>query len=415
MTEFRTLARDLFDAGVAAADPARALARALRTHPLPEAPGRLILIAVGKAAPLMLDEALRHAGPGCEALAVTHHENDRAVAGARVLRAGHPVPDAAGAEAARAVLDLLDSAGPEDRVVALISGGGSALLPAPVAPLTLQDKAAVNEVLLAGGLDIVRMNHVRQQLSELKGGGFLRRAAPAPVTAYILSDVIGDDLRAIASGPTVGPIGTPASARRLLEEADLWDRLPEAARRHLERAPDPGPVPEAANHLIGSNRQSLQAMAARAEALDLAVRVVDDRLVGDVGAAAERILGEFAAPDRPTALLFGGETTVTLRGRGLGGRNQELALRVALGAPTAAAGTWAFLSGGTDGRDGPTDAAGGLVDAGTAGRIRASGLDPEALLADNDSYHALEAAGDLVRIPATGTNVADVQVLILAP
>lgn len=410
----RTEALRLFDAAIAAADPAQALARAFAAHPLPAAPGRTILIAIGKAAPRMLAEARAHVTGPVVALAVTHHENDTEVPGAEVLRAGHPVPDAAGARAARRILDLLAGCTERDRVIALISGGGSALVPAPVAPLTLADKAAVNAALLAGGLDITEMNLVRQQLSELKGGGFLRHAAPAPVTAYILSDVIGDDLRVIASGPTVGPVGTAAEAIALLKGRGLWDRMPEAVRTHLETAGPPAPLPEARNHLVGSNRVSLDAMRAAAEDADWQAHIVSDRLTGDVADAAARVLSEMHVPDRPTALLFGGETTVTLRGTGRGGRNQEMALRVALGAPDLA-GPWVFLSGGTDGRDGPTDAAGGVVDAGTRARIEETGADPDALLANNDSHAALEAGDALVRIPATGTNVADVQVLLLAP
>ncbi|SFE57776.1 glycerate kinase type-2 family protein [Roseivivax sediminis] len=414
-TDLGARARHLFDAAVEAADPAQALVRSLTARPPRAATGRTFVIAVGKAAPRMLAAALDRLGGGpVTALAVTHHENDQEVPGARVLRAGHPVPDEAGAAAAVEVLALLDEAGPEDRVIALISGGGSALLPAPVPPLTLEDKKAVNAALLAGGLDIVRMNLVRQQLSQLKGGGFLRRAAPAPVTAYILSDVIGDDLRAVASGPTVGPIGTAEDARRTLVEAGLWDDLPEAARRRLEDAPPPEPTPQAQNVLIGSNRVSLEAMEAAAAEAGFAARIVDDALVGDVGAAAEKIVAAFERPHMPTALLFGGETTVHLRGNGLGGRNQELALRVALSAPDPGC-DWAFLSGGTDGRDGPTDAAGGIVDAGTAGRIAKAGGNAAALLGNNDSYRALELAGDLLQVPATGTNVADVQALLLAP
>ncbi|PIL22244.1 hypothetical protein P775_00170, partial [Puniceibacterium antarcticum] len=357
-TDLRPDARRLFDAAVTAADPALAVRRQLALTPLPQATGRTVLIAVGKAAPAMLAEALRHVSGPHEALAVTHHENTMPVPGARVLNAGHPVPDAAGAAAGQAVMELLDGCGPEDQVIALISGGGSSLLPAPVAGMTLADKAAVNQVLLSGGLDIVLMNLVRQQLSQLKGGGFLRRAAPAPVTAFILSDVIGDDLRAIASGPTVGPIGTAAEAREMLEAHGLWDKLPVAAQEALAAARAPEPVPEATNIMVGSNGQSVAAMAdvARAEGWD--VRVSDRPLVGDVDAAAQEVLALMAPVKAPTALLFGGETTVILRGDGRGGRNQELALRVALAAPDLGQ-DWLFLSGGTDGRDGPTDAAGG--------------------------------------------------------
>ncbi|MFD1341081.1 glycerate kinase type-2 family protein [Litorisediminicola beolgyonensis] len=409
----RDSARSIFEAGVDAADPARALRRALEAQPFPDARGRRILIAIGKAAPRMMAEALTHISGPHDALVVTHHENTAEVPGATVLRAGHPVPDAAGADAARQVMALLDGATEEDRVIALISGGGSALVPAPAGAMSLADKAKVNELLLAGGLDIVRMNLVRQQLSDLKGGGFLRHAAPAEVTAYILSDVIGDDLRAIASGPTVGPIGGREDAVALLKEEGLWDRLPDAARSHLETARDLPPLPEAHNHLIGSNGQSLDAMAEAARGSGWETRIVSDRLIGDVADAAETVLASFAPVERPTALLFGGETTVEIRGDGRGGRNQELALRVAMGAPDRPG--WCFLSGGTDGRDGPTDAAGGVVDAGTASRIAGAGKDAAALLENNDSYAALDAAGDLLRMQATGTNVADLQVLLLTP
>ncbi|MCB1334740.1 MAG: DUF4147 domain-containing protein [Roseivivax sp.] len=411
----RQTARTLFDAAVAAADPAAALHRALARAPLPRPGpgGRLIAIAVGKAAPAMMTALLEHVTTPCEALVVTHHENGATVPGAHVMRAGHPVPDAAGLAAGEAVMALLRAAGAQDRVVALISGGGSALLPAPVQGVTLADKQAVSRVLLGGGLDITEMNLVRQQLSQLKGGGLLRLAAPAPVTGYLLSDVIGDDLRVIASGPTVGPVGTRAEAVALLQSRGLWQALPEAARQALSGGGDTGPLPAAVNTLICSNRQSLEAM--RAAAHGMSAGIVTDTLTGDVAEAAARIVASFSEPKAPRAWLFGGETTVVLRGTGRGGRNQELALRVAQAMPAETRCDWVFLSGGTDGRDGPTEAAGGLVDSGTVGRIAAAGGNLAALLANNDSHAALALAGDLLITQATGTNVADVQVLLAAP
>lgn len=420
-TELRAEARRLFRLALDAADPARALRTALRLAPFPVAgaDGRVILLAVGKAAIPLAQEAMLHlpAGVPAQVLVVTNYENACDLPGARVMASGHPVPDAAGLAAGEAVAGLLQGAGPDDRVVALISGGASALLPAPAAGLTLEDKARVNRLLLGSGLEITRMNMIRQQLSRLKGGGMLRLAAPAPVAAYILSDVVGDDLRAIGSGPTVAPLGLRAEARALLRDAGLWDRLPPAVRAHLVRdeGSDPPPAP-ARNLLIGSNRQSLEAI--RAGAGDWPVTLVSDRLTGDVTEAAPAILEAAAGlpGDRPACLIWGGETTVTLTGTGLGGRNQELALRVALaGAGALARFDWVFLSGGTDGRDGPTEAAGGIVDGGSATRMRAAGLDPEALLADNDSNAALAASGDLLLTGATGTNVADVQILLLMP
>ncbi|MGR3571185.1 glycerate kinase type-2 family protein [Brevirhabdus sp.] len=413
----RSTARRLFDAALRAADPAVALRGHLKDTPLPVpgAGGRLILIAVGKAAPAMLTEALAHLPARADhvALAITQYGNEARVPGATVLQTAHPVPDRAGLDAGRRVLDLLDRAGPADRIVALISGGGSALLPAPAPGLSLEDKAAVNRLLLANGLDIVQMNLIRQQLSQLKGGGFLRHAAPATVTAYILSDVIGDDLRAIASGPTARPIGTRQDAAELIHARGFWHDLPPAVQAHLS-ADAPAPETSAArNTLIGSNRHSLAAMREAAHGENWHATIVDDALTGDVADAARRILhAAQAAPESPVALIFGGETTVQIRGDGRGGRNQELALRVALGAARISR-PWVFLSGGTDGRDGPTDAAGGIVDAGTAPRIAAAGRDAAALLANNDSYAALGAAGDLLITGASGTNVADVQVLML--
>lgn len=408
-SEMRAEAKRLFEAAVTAADPAKAVNRALKNSPL-DAEGTLYLIAVGKAAVPMMRAALANVAPRTrvEALAVTNPENAAPVAGCKVLQSSHPVPDAAGEAAAVAVEQLLSATTSQDRVIALISGGGSALLPAPVAGVTLSEKAHVNKLLLGSGLDINDMNHIRQQLSRLKGGGFLRAAVPAPVTAYILSDVVGDDLRAIASGPTVAPIGTKASAKRLLEKADIWEKMPASVRSHLNaQEPRTVDLPAVENHLIASNRQSLDAM--RAACPD--AQIINDRLEGNVASVAPQLAEIFRAlpQDAPAVLLFGGETTVTLTGSGKGGRNQDLALRIAL---RDIPGDWVFLSGGTDGRDGPTDAAGGLVDVGSAARMRAAGADPEALLANNDAYAALAASEDLLITGGTGTNVADVQIFI---
>ena len=321
------------------------------------------------------------------------------------------MPDENGLRAGQAVIAALAAAGAQDRVIALISGGGSALLPAPAEGLTLDDKARVNQLLLAAGADITEMNLIRQQLSALKGGGMNRLAAPAPVSGYILSDVIGDDLRVIASGPTCAPLGTPAEAARLLRARGIWAGLPPAVQAHLGDQSQKPPPPPASNHLIGSNGQSLAAI--RDAGPGCLTRIVTGNLTGDVAKAAAEILAaaDEAPRDQPICLIFGGETTVTLRGSGLGGRNQELALRVAMAMPETET-NWVFLSGGTDGRDGPTDAAGGLVDEGTVARIRAAGADPEALLANNDSNAALAAAGDLLITGASGTNVADVQIFL---
>ncbi len=423
MQDMRQQAERLFRAGVAAADPVRAVRVALARRPLAPPPegGVTHVIAVGKAARGMAAAALPSVPAPGRALVVTNRENARPLEGAEVMAAGHPVPDEAGLAAARAVIALLGEAGARDRILTLISGGGSALLPAPVEGITLEDKAEVNRLLLASGADIHAMNLIRQQLSRLKGGGFLALAAPAGVRALLISDVIGDDPRVIASGLTAPPLGTRAEARALLERLGVWEALPEAVRAHLERPEPPAlPLPEADNEIIASNAVSLAAMARAARSLgaDARVRVFPAPLTGDVADAARRIM-DFAGSG-PGICLFGGETTVRLgrqggepgKGAGRGGRNQELALRLALLAEAAGWRDYAFLSGGTDGRDGPTDAAGGLVDGATPARIRAAHVDPQAALARNDSYHALKAAGDLLITGPTGTNVADLQVLI---
>ncbi|UWQ45307.1 glycerate kinase type-2 family protein [Leisingera aquaemixtae] len=419
MTELLTTARALFQAAVDRADPAKALRAQLELSPLSPLPegGRNVLLAVGKAAIPMMREALALIPDAAQALAITNPENYTEIPGATVICGAHPVPDEASAAAGQAAIELAHSLGPDDRLIALISGGGSALMVAPAPGLTLADKAAVNQLLLASGLEINEMNLIRQQLSGIKGGGLLRHAAPAQVQAFILSDVIGDDLRAIASGPTVAPIGTRAQAREILQRAGIWDNAPAAVRTQLSTAEEVRDVPPpASNTLIGSNRHSLKAMMAAA-AEGWTCKLVSHRLVGDVAEAAETVVtaAQNAPKNKPFALIFGGETTVQLRGSGLGGRNQELALRVAKLGAERLSGDWLFLSGGTDGRDGPTDAAGGIATPATWDAIKVAGLDPDALLANNDSYAALKAADALLITGGTGTNVADVQVFLKRP
>lgn len=413
----RDLARTCFMAGVNAADPTLAVQHSLEAAPLAKVPagGAWHVLAFGKAARAMAQGALDALPPlPMKALVVTNYENAADLSGADVMAAGHPIPDEAGARAAATVLDWARALGPDDRLLALVSGGASALLPAPSGGLTLADKEQVNRLLLAAGMDIRQMNLIRQHLSSIKGGGLLQAAAPARVTALIMSDVIGDDLRVIASGPTVGPLGGRAEAISLLHRFGLWQKLPHAVQAHLESPPPKATRhPPAENRLIGSNRQSLEAMDAAARIAGHDPKLAKAPLVGDVGDAAAQVIR--TGDSGPGIYLFGGETTVTIRGSGKGGRNQEMALRVALLAEDAGwNGPWVFLSGGTDGRDGPTEAAGGLVDGGTLGRMRATGHEPAAMLATNDSNPALAASHDLLMTGPTGTNVADLQVLIRA-
>lgn len=397
----------LIRAGIDAAHPAELVTDALAqvmADP-PKADGVWHVIALGKAARLMAQAALAGLPQVADALIITNAGNDEPLEGARILVAGHPVPDAAGLAAAAEVEARLRATAPQDRVLALISGGGSAMLPAPVTGLTLKDKQAVNQLLLGAGADIGATNLIRQALSRLKGGGWPRISA-APVTALILSDVPGDDLRAIASGPTVARIGSVADAAQKARDLGIWDDLPPAVQEALMRREDAPPEVAARNILVGSNAKSVAAMVAAG-----AVPAVIP-LSGDVSDCAAAIWQ--AVRDLPpgAAMCFGGETTVTLTGRGMGGRNQELALRVAMLAEGQDHGDWVFASVGSDGRDGPGRAAGGMVGPGTIAAIRASGKSPEDMLANNDSTRALQAGKGLVMAGPTGTNVADLAVFI---
>lgn len=456
----RQMAESLFRAGVDAADPYKAVARVLRIsdgalHILgndgdPEnsrsAPWKRVFVAAFGKAALAMAKAARDALPAelfCDpGLAVTNYENAADATdteGFTVMAAGHPLPDAAGVKGAQAVAEMVETAGEGDLVLVLISGGGSALIPYPAEGLTLGDKIATTDLMLGSGTDIGAMNTVRKHLSRLKGGGLARIAAPAQLHALILSDVLGDDLSTIASGPTVADATTFADAKGILEASRSWDTVPQAVRAHIEKGvagerqetPKPGDplFTTTASTLVGSNGVSLAALSGAARDAGCEVQVWNECLTGEAREEAEKWVAAVLAaqnertqdehggtpPDTPLAMVAGGETTVTLSGSGRGGRNQEMALAFAIAAEKAGlSGDWVFLSGGTDGRDGPTDAAGGIVNGESCERIRKAGVDPQARLADNDSYAALKASGDLLMTGATGTNVADLQILLLA-
>jgi hydroxypyruvate reductase len=395
MEDQRAFVRRMFDIAVAAADPFAAVSRHIHTVAPPA-----LIVAFGKAAGGMAKAAVAHF-EGTPCYVVTNYENAISLTNAKVYFAGHPVPNEDGAAAADAVLTAVASAnGP---ILVLISGGGSSLLPAPVGGVTLEDKIALNKVLLSSGLDIVQMNLVRQLVSRLKGGGLLRVASPSHVTSLILSDVIGDDISAIASGPTSPPLGTLADARAVLVAAGLWDALPTNIQTHLSKDIDLPDVPASTNILVGSNAMSVNAMAAA-----MPTATVLPPIEGDVKEAASRIC-DMA---QPGVTVWGGETTVHLRGSGQGGRNQELSLHIANEAASRGWDNWCCLQGGSDGRDGPTNAAGGIVDQDTLERIAANGGDIAELLANNDSFAALRQSGDLLMTGGTGTNVADIGILV---
>tara|TARA_B110000037_G_scaffold10357_1_gene11274 strand:- start:1301 stop:2512 length:1212 start_codon:yes stop_codon:yes gene_type:complete len=389
-----------FMAGVVAADPVAAVQNAIPSFERPPT-----VISVGKAGVKMIGAAIDVLGKVPEAIVVTNPENAKELEFAEVFVAAHPIPDLNGLTASCAVIKALERAGRGGRpVLCLISGGGSALLPAPINGVSLAEKIHLNSLLIASGADIKTINLIRQQVSRLKGGRLLEFAVPSSVTSLIISDVIGDDLRAVASGLTVGPIGTSNEAIDALKKLNVWHQTPNSIRISLAK---PRPILElltSKNILIGSNKISLKAMA---QFLPDA-QVHSAPLIGDVAYAAERV-----SKVGRGVHLFGGETTVKLKGSGLGGRNQELALRVALLAHQEKwTAPWLYLQAGTDGRDGPTDAAGGVVCDTTFRTMIQKGIDPEKLLKNNDSYHALLAANALLMTNSTGTNVADLGILM---
>jgi len=384
---------------------------------------RIVVVGMGKASARMaasLEGLL--AKRISEGLVVTAEGYTAPTERVEVVEASHPVPDARCVAAAKRILDLVDGADEKDLVVVLISGGGSALLTLPVPGIELADVIATNEILLRSGAKIEQVNTVRKHLSQVKGGQLAQRAFPAQTLALVLSDVPGDPLTAIASGPTVADPTTFQQAGRILRVYGLWNKMPESVQGRIEagvrgelaETPKPGSetLKRAKTTIVGSG--FLAAQAALEEGVRLGYRTLllsttlegEAREVGRILAAVTREVVASGCPVEPPALIVAaGETTVTVRGEGKGGRNQELALSAALGIeeiPRVVIGSF-----GTDGRDGPTDAAGAVVDGGTARRIRGRGIAPEDSLAQNDAYRALTLAEDLIVTGPTGTNVAD--------
>ncbi len=378
--------------------------------------GRLRLLAVGKAAAPMALEAHHILGPRIDAgLVVTKVGFGLPDLPFPCHECGHPVPDQRGLAAAEAAEALLRGLHPRDLVLVLVSGGASALLPAPVAGIALADKQALATQMLRADMDIHEINRVRKALSRLKGGGLARCAAPAQVVGLYLSDVPGDDLGSIGSGPTVPQAVDRRGAVALLEARGIWARTPPAVRRVLA-APTPS-LPELArpplNGLIGCNRDLVRAVAAAARAAGYEVRADERPVTGRVELALKELRSRWQAScadltpgagHGPRCLIMGGEATVQVTGKGQGGRCQELAARMLphLDSRTC------FIALGSDGNDGSTDAAGGAVDGGVWRDVQARGLPYAEWLADNDSYRLLGETGTLVRTGPTRNNLMDV-------
>ena len=408
--------RALFDRAVEVADPMRSIGAFL-----PERPeGRVIVVGAGKASARMA-EAVEAAWGPCEGLVITRYGYGRPCTGIEIVEAAHPVPDAAGVAATGRMVALLSGLGPADFVLALISGGASALLCAPVEGVTLAEKQAVNAALLASGAPIDRMNTVRKHLSRVKGGQLAAQAWPARMLSLMISDVPGDDMAFIGSGPTVGDASTVEDARAILAEWRV--DVPASVRVALEQCssvvpPDDPRLARVENRIFAAPRQSLEAAADLGRSLGCEVRMLGDDLEGearDVAAAqAALALAEKAkrgAGATPLLLLSGGELTVTRRGDGIGGPNAEFCLALAL-ALDGAAGIHAIACD-TDGVDGAAEVAGALIHPGTLPAAKRAGVDPREALARNDSHRFFAALGDQVVTGPTLTNVNDFRAILI--
>ncbi len=435
----RETATEIFRAALAAVSPETCVNRSLRlcgdTLQAAEAVydlssiRRLFLIGAGKASAAMAAEAEALLGDRIyDGLIITKYGHGTPLNHCRLMEAGHPVPDANGCRAADTLLELVGTAGPDDLILCLISGGGSALTPAPAAGISLADKQETTRLLLACGATIHEINTIRKHLSRIKGGRLSRAANGAAVVSLILSDVIGDDLDIIASGPTVPDTSTFQDCLAILSKHNLQQDIPAPVRRHLVEGaagrreetpkPDDAGFSRVTNRIIGSISDALSAAEKKAAFLGYRPLILTSMLHGEA-----RIIAGFLADiareirrsgrpiSAPACLLSGGETTVTVTGNGRGGRNCELAL--AAGIELSGTADIVLLSAGTDGTDGPTDAAGAFADGSTLARAGKLGISAATHLADNDSYTFFEPLQDLLITGPTRTNVMDIQIVLI--
>jgi glycerate 2-kinase len=419
----RRHALSIFKASLAAADPGDAVARELSKDDYSRY-DNVYVVGAGKAGASMARAAERVLGRRIAAgLLNVKYGHVAKLRRIELHECGHPVPDAAGVAGAGRIAAMVSAAGARDLVICLISGGGSALLPLPADPITLEEKQATTRLLLACGASIHEINAIRKHISRIKGGQLARLAAPATVCSLLLSDVVGDDLDVIGSGPTAPDGSSFSQVAAIFAKYGIAAQVPAAVRARIDagvrgeidETPKPGDrlFSRVRNVVVGSNRLALDAAAAKARELGYRVLVLSSRIEGEtrevarMHAAIAREIADTGRPVRPPAcIITGGETTVTLKGHGLGGRNQEFVLAAAI--DLAGVGAVVF-SAGTDGTDGPTDAAGAIADGATLARKP----DAAAYLANNDSYHYFADLGDLVKTGPTNTNVMDVRLLLV--
>ncbi len=414
----RAILRRLFDAAIAAADPARCVP----PHLPPDDGGHLIVIGAGKASAAMARAVEEHWSGSLDGLVVTRYGHGVPCERIEIVEAAHPVPDAAGEAAAARILGKISGLTAIDRVLALISGGGSALLAAPAEGVTLAEKRALTSALLKSGAGIGEINCVRKHLSAIKGGRLAAAAWPASVLTLAISDVPGDDPAVIASGPTVADPTTAVDALKVLDFHGI--DIPEALRARLAsgelETPKPGDprLAQSEFRLVASPRQMLEAAAAEARRLGITPLILGDAIEGEAREVGKALAGMAVScgrhgfpAEKPCVLLSGGETTVTLKGEGRGGRNTEFLLGLAL-ALDGARGIHA-LAADTDGIDGSEDNAGAFVAPDTLRRARASGLDIRQALAANDAWGYFSALGDLLVTGPTRTNVNDFRAILI--
>ena len=421
--------RQIFDAGLAAADPKAAVLGSLKLDGgrilaggESFEPERVFVLSAGKAACAMARAAEELLGDRISGgLVVTKEGHEAPLEFLEIIVASHPAPDERGVEAARRVVELLEGLGEGDLLLALISGGASALLADPAPPIELEDLKQLTRALLRSGATIGEINATRKHISTLKGGGLVRSVSPARTLALLLSDVVGDDVSSIASGLTAPDPTTLDGVWKIVERYAL--ELPGSVQEHLGNDPET-PKPEdplferVFNVLVGGNRPTAEAAARKARELGYAPLILTTHVTGDARCVAEmyaaivkEVLDSENPVSPPCALISGGEATVVVRGDGMGGPSQEFALTLAL--ELEGVGGWAAFAVDTDGNDGPTDAAGGLVDGETARKIRDGGAEPAEALVNNDAYPALEAGGALLVTGPTGTNVNDLRVALI--